>query len=209
MILRAKRSRAGAIAAACAALAIALTGCSSGDTLPSRVPGNNEVPQGQQPGTDPNGAWQEFPAGNRATPKEFTGTTETGATTGSADLAGKVSIVNFWYAACPPCRVEARDLEAVKQQFAPQGVEFLGVNIYDQAPTVDSFNQEFGVTYPSILDVSDANVRLAFADSVPPQAIPTTLVLDREGRVAAVIRGPIDKSILKSMLETVLAEGGK
>ena len=78
--------------------------------------------------------------------------------------------------------------------------------MYDQAETINSFNSEFGVTYPSIIDVNDAEVRLAFADNVPPQAIPSTLVLDREGRVAAVIRGVADPSVLGAMIDRVLEE---
>ena len=71
------------------------------------------------------------------------------------------------------------------------------------------FDEEFGIAYPSILDARTASVQLAFAGAgaVAPNAVPTTLVLDREGRVAARISGVIkDPSILASMLDTVLAQ---
>lgn len=86
-------------------------------------------------------------------------------------------------------------------------MSFLGVNIYDQAPTAMSFAEEFGVTYPSILDVNDGSVRLAFAGQVAPTATPTTLVLDQQGRVAARISGLVSEpSVLRSMITDVLAE---
>lgn len=152
------------------------------------------------------GSWGIYGPGERGAPVTFSGTTESGETLGSQQLAGGVAVVNFWYAACPPCRVEARDLEAVSQEYAADGVEFVGVNIYDQVPTVEAFNAEFGVTYPSILDVGSGSVLAAFAANVPPQAIPTTLVLDREGRVAAYILGVADPGVLGPMIDDVIAE---
>jgi hypothetical protein len=81
------------------------------------------------------------------------------------------------------------------------------VNIYDQAPTALSFADEFGVTYPSILDANDGAVRLAFAGQVAPNAVPTTLVLDRQGRVTARISGLLtEPSVLRSMISDALAE---
>lgn len=195
-----RRPRLAALAAASALALAALTGCASDSFAQSYAA---DADSGYVAG---DGSWQIIPAGERKAPVEYSGVDETGATRSNADTAGKVSVVNFWYAACPPCRVEAEDLEALHQEFAPQGVSFLGVNVYDQAPTVESFNAEFGVTYPSILDVQNASVRLAFSDNVPPQAIPSTLVIDRTGAVAAVIRGVADPSVLRTMIADVLAE---
>ncbi|MGF0120737.1 MULTISPECIES: TlpA family protein disulfide reductase [unclassified Pseudoclavibacter] len=155
------------------------------------------------------GSYEIFPAEERQAPIEFGGITEFGDELSSEDLAGSVTVVNFWYAACPPCRLEAPDLQALWEEHEGDGVEFVGVNIYDQAATAKAFAETQGITYPSILDVDDASVRLAFADNVPPQAIPSTLVLDAEGRVASVIRGPIDPSILGSMITDTLAESSK
>ncbi len=152
------------------------------------------------------GSYELFAPGERQAPIEFGGVTEFGDELSSDDLAGSVTVVNFWYASCPPCRLEAPDLQALWEEHQDDGVEFVGVNIYDQAATAKTFAETQGITYPSILDVNDASVRLAFADNVPPQAIPSTLVLDAEGRVASVIRGPIDPSILGSMITDTLAE---
>jgi thiol-disulfide isomerase/thioredoxin len=144
---------------------------------------------------------------SRATPVEFSGSTDLGDTFTSADYAGQVIVVNFWYAGCPPCRREAADLEAVYQEFKDQGVVFVGVNIMDQAPTALTFAKEFGVTYPSLLDANDGAVRLAFSGQIAPNAVPTTLVLDKDARVAGRISGLLsDPEVLVGMIESVLEE---
>lgn len=182
------------------ATALALTGCAN-DEFAQQYAADSE--QGYVSG---DGSWEIFPADQRADPIAFEGPTESGDTFSSEDYAGEVVVVNFWYAACPPCRAEAADLQSVNEKYEDDGVQFVGVNVYDQASTAQSFADEFGVTYPSILDVDDAGVRLAFADNVSPQAIPSTLVLDRNGSVAAVIRGLADTSVLSSMIDDALAE---
>lgn len=192
--------RRGAAAALGLVAALALAGCAQ-DSFAQSYAANPE--QGYVAG---DGSWQVIPAADRKPPVEYSGTTEGGDTLSSSDTAGEVVVMNFWYAGCPPCRAEARDLEALNQSFSEQSVQFVGVNVYDQPATIDSFNAEFGVTYPSILDVQQAAVRLAFSDNVSPQAIPSTLVIDRQGRVAAVVRGLADPSVLTTMIQDVLAE---
>jgi len=145
---------------------------------------------------------------SRSAPVSFSGATDTGGFFDQADYVGQVMVVNFWYAGCPPCRLEAADLEALHQKFQSQGVVFVGVNILDQGPTAVAFAKEFGVTYPSIMDVSDGLVRLAFAGSISPNAVPTTLVLDADSRVAARISGLLtDPGVLERIIESVVAEG--
>jgi thiol-disulfide isomerase/thioredoxin len=144
---------------------------------------------------------------SRAQPVSFSGPLDVGEAFDSRDYAGQVMVVNFWYAGCPPCRLEAADLEAVYQEFRSDDVVFIGVNILDQAPTALTFSKEFGVTYPSIMDVSDGLVRLAFSGSISPNAVPTTLVLDKEARVAGRISGVLrDPGVLSSMIQGVLLE---
>lgn len=198
--LRPRRAARAATLALVAA--VALAGCTATDPLAEQY--REGTGQGYISG---DGAYTLFAPEERAAPIEFEGEIETGETVSSDDYRGDVLVVNFWYAGCPPCRLEAPDLEALAQQFADEGVSFLGVNIYDQAPTALSFAKEFGVTYPSILDVNDGQVRLAFAGQVAPTAVPTTLVLDREGRVAARIAGLVSEpSVLRSMIADTLAE---
>lgn len=138
---------------------------------------------------------------------QFEGDLDTGEFFSSSDYAGSVIVVNFWYAGCPPCRVEAADLESLHQQFLSDGVAFVGVNIFDQAPTALTFANEFGVSYGSIMDVETGSARLAFSGQVAPNAVPTTLVLDKQGRVSARISGVItDVDLLANIIEGVLEE---
>lgn len=202
MSARTSRPTRRLVVAIAIASAVVLTGCTANEDLADQYRSGNG--QGYISG---DGAYTVIAEADRGEPIEFEGVIETGDAVSSDDYRGEVLVVNFWYAACPPCRLEAPDLEALSQQFAPDGVRFLGVNIYDQAPTAMSFAEEFGVTYPSILDVNDGSVRLAFAGQVAPNAVPTTLVLDQQGRVAARISGVISEpSVLRSMITDVLAE---
>lgn len=185
------------------ALALTLGACTgSGDELAAQYregTGQNYI--------SGDGALTILAPDSRATPVEFSGETDLGDTFSSADYAGQVMVVNFWYAGCPPCRLEAADLEAVYQEFKDQGVVFVGVNIMDQAPTALTFAKEFGVTYPSVLDANDGAVRLAFSGQIAPNAVPTTLVLDKDGRVAGRISGLLsDPEVLVGMIESVLEE---
>ncbi|MCJ1702898.1 MULTISPECIES: TlpA disulfide reductase family protein [unclassified Rathayibacter] len=152
------------------------------------------------------GTIKEVPVDQRGEAIVFTGTDEDGATIDSADLAGRVVVVNFWYASCAPCRAEAADLETVNTEFADQDVSFVGVNVRDQAPTAAAFSANYGLTYPSIVD-TDSSVQLAFTGEVPPNAVPTTIVLDKEGRVASRILGQLQEaSILSTLVGDTLAE---
>jgi thiol-disulfide isomerase/thioredoxin len=190
------------IAAVAAATALALSGCSANDSLATQYRSGNG--QNYIAG---DGTVSEYAASNRGEPVGFTGTLQDGSTVSSKQYAGKVLVVNFWYAGCPPCRVEAPDLESLSKKYAAQGVQFLGVNLYDSAQTAESFEKDKGVTYPSVLDRDTGSVLLAFSKTVPPKATPTTLVVDKKGRVAARILGAIpDKSILDSLISDAVAE---
>jgi thiol-disulfide isomerase/thioredoxin len=181
--------------------ALALTGCTT-DTLAAqyRDGGSKNYIAGD-------GTITEIALKNRAKPIEFSGTTERGQKVDSSDYAGQVLVVNFWYAGCPPCRAEAAELQSISKQYANKGVSFLGVNIYDSAPTAIGFEKSYGVTYPSVLDRDTGSVLLAFSGSVPPKATPTTIVLDKEGRVSARVLGELaSASILDSLIQTALAE---
>ena len=148
----------------------------------------------------------EIDAAERGDPIPFSGTFDTGTSGSSEDWLGSVVVVNFWYAGCAPCRAEAPDLEALNIKYQPDGVQFVGVNVRDQAGTAQSFADAFGVTYPSFLDADGGEIQLAFAGEIAPDAVPTTLVLDRQGRIAARIVGRLDKSILNTLISDAVAE---
>lgn len=153
------------------------------------------------------GTISEFAPDDRGETIMFDGTTDEGNPLSSSDYAGEVLVVNFWYAACAPCRVEAPDLAALSTKYQDAGANFLGVNVYDQAETSLAFARNFDIAYPSILDANSGAVRLAFAGHAPPSAVPTTLVLDKQGRVAARFIGLIDEpSILDTIISDLIAE---
>ncbi|WP_233563842.1 TlpA family protein disulfide reductase [Cryobacterium tepidiphilum] len=153
------------------------------------------------------GTVTEIAPGDRSATVEFSATVESGEDVRSLDFAGDVMVLNFWYAGCAPCRAEAPDLQALWEKYQAENVQFLGVNIRDQVGTAKAFSQSYGVTYPSVIDVNTGAVQLAFSGSVAPNAVPTTLVLDRQGRIASRILGRIPApSVLDSLIRTALEE---
>lgn len=153
------------------------------------------------------GSVTEIDASARGEAIDFAGVDEKGDPVSSADFAGEVLVVNFWYASCAPCRAEAADLQKLNAQFTDNGASFLGVNVRDQAANAVAFNDTYGITYPSVLDVDDGGMQLAFSGSIPPNAVPTTLVLDQQGRVAARILGQVTSpSILETLIRDTVAE---
>lgn len=194
------RARGLLVTALAASLALGLAGCASDDGIAGQYSGGG----GGTVSAD--GAYLELTPDQRDEPIVFSGPTIEGDELSSEDLLGEITVVNFWYAGCPPCRVEAPDLAKLSGEL--DGVNFVGVNIYDEAPVARSFDEEFGIDYPSILDARSGSVQLAFAGQVAPNAVPTTIVLDAEGRVAARISGIVrDPSILRTMIETVQERG--
>lgn len=150
------------------------------------------------------GSIQEIKTDERGAAVEFTGTAVDGSTVSSAEYAGEVLVLNFWYAGCGPCRAEAPTLEGAAQK---TGANFLGVNIYDGPEQATAFEQTYGISYPSLLAKEDAALKLAFAAWTPLQAVPITLVLDGEGRVAARFIGQVEsESILTTIVTDVAAE---
>ncbi len=149
------------------------------------------------------GSVTEYAASERGEPVEVAGTLFDGTTVSSADWDDQVTVLNFWYASCAPCRQEAPDLVALHEEYAPQGAVFYGVNIRDEQATAEAFERSFGIPYESF-DDTDGGVLLDMTQYVPPQAVPTTIVLDREGRVAARILGLADRSTLDALISDVL-----
>ena len=149
------------------------------------------------------GSVTEYDAATRGEPVQLSGKLFDGTTVDAADFAGQVTVLNFWYAACAPCRLEAPDLQALSEEFADKA-QFYGVNIRDERATAEAFERNFGVTYPSFQD-KDGGILLAMTNYVPPQAVPTTLVLDKKGRVAARILGVADKGTLKALIRDTAA----
>lgn len=193
------------VLAAVAALVLATTLAACSNTATGIAEGYKQgTNQGYVSG---DGSVQEIPESERGEALTFTGTAVDGSTVTDEDFAGDVLVLNFWYAGCGPCRVEAPILESVSAQTADAGAHFLGVNIYDGPEQATAFEKTYGVTYPSLLAREDAELKLAFAAWTPLSAVPITLVLDGQGRVAARFIGAVQsESILRTIVDDVLAE---
>ena len=180
-------------------LAIGLGACAANDPLASQFKAgdNKNYIAGD-------GSVTEYPVANRGKSVTWAGPTETGGILSSAQLTGVPVVMNYWYAGCAPCRAEAPELLEISKKFP--NVQFVGVNVRDSAATAAAFNRNFKLTWSSIIDSQTGSVALAFTGIVTPAAVPTTLVIDKKGRVSARILGRIDKSILTTLIKTVQDE---
>ena len=142
---------------------------------------------------------------DREDPVEISGTTVQGESLDLDDLRGKVVVLNVWWSGCGPCRTEMPMLVEAEDELGEE-VAFVGINIRDLAPeNAEAFERDRGVDYPSLYDPgSETLLRLG---RYAPYAPPATVVLDRDGRVAALVNGPIpSKSTLTTIVDDTLAE---
>jgi thiol-disulfide isomerase/thioredoxin len=189
--------RRAVLALLCGAL---LAGCTTGD-------GAVDVANGGEfrfvAGT-PSG--EVIPEDERASAPEFAGTLLGGGGFTSDELAGDIAVLNFWGSWCGPCRVETPEFQEVYADVRDDGVQFLGLNVKEPSEQFAlSFVDRFGIEFPSLYDPR-GEVALAFRD-YPANAIPSTIVLDRKGRVAAVYTGEVSQEDLRRVLDRVLGEG--
>lgn len=152
------------------------------------------------------GTVTEFALGSRPKAADWSGLSESGDSLSSDQLAGVITVINFWYAGCAPCRVEMPELIELQDQFLGDEVQFIGVNVRDTSETALAFARQINLNFPSVMDAKTGSVVLAFTGVVTPQAVPTTLVIDSEGNVSARVLGRIDKGILEELIKTVVSE---
>jgi thiol-disulfide isomerase/thioredoxin len=174
---------------------IAMTSLSACTETPSM---NNTYQSGD-------GTVTEIKPMNRTAAVSWSGIASDGLPLSSNNLQGVVTVINFWYASCVACRIEMPDIVALSEEYEGK-VQFIGVNVRDTADTANAFKRSFKVNFPSIMDAKSGDVVLAFTGVVTPSAVPTTLVIDRQGRPAARILGVAEKATLKALIKTVYAE---
>ncbi|RBY91544.1 TlpA family protein disulfide reductase [Blastococcus sp. TBT05-19] len=190
--------RAAAVALLAGAL---LTGCTTGaDAVDVNNGGEFRFVEATPSG-------EVIPPDERAAAPEFSGTlVETGDPFASDQLDGQVGLLNFWGSWCAPCRVETPEFDEVWDEYSDAGVQFLGINVKEtDRQFALAFIDRFEIGFPSLYDPR-GEVALAFRD-YPANAIPSTIVLDQQGRVAAVYTGAVTQEDLRRTLDLVLAEG--
>lgn len=194
------RARRLATSVAAASLLAGLGACSAADGAPA-VGGDVGFVSGS-------GAVTITPAAERGEPIALAGPLVGGGDYDVASDRGKVVLINVWGSWCAPCRKEAPALQAAWEsvQEGPGDAQFLGLNTRDDAAgAAEAFERRFGISYPSLRD-PDGSLQLTFRTSLPPRAIPSTIILDRQGRVAARVVGASTSSTFLGLVETLLAE---
>ncbi|MFH8339076.1 TlpA family protein disulfide reductase [Streptomyces sp. AM6-12] len=192
------RSRVVLLSAVAVTAALSLTACGKGGV--SGGGGNTNFVTG-------NNGISTVPVSKRTAAPDLSGPTIDGKTADVADFKGKVVVVNFWGSWCGPCREEAEYFAKVSKAYQGKGVQFVGVNTRDSSTTsAVNFEKAHGITYPNLYDPTGKLMLRFKKGTLNPQLIPSTLVIDRHGRVAARALEALDDTSLLKMLKPVLAE---
>jgi thiol-disulfide isomerase/thioredoxin len=192
------RSRAAQLGAVAAVAALTLSACGKGGT--SGGGGNTNFVTG-------NNGISTAPLGKRDAAPDLSGDTIDGKKLDVASFKGQVVVVNVWGSWCSPCREEASYFAKVSKTYEGKGVQFVGINTRDTSTTpAVNFEKEHGIDYPSLYDPTGKLMLRFKKGTLNPQLIPSTLVIDRHGKVAARALEALDDTALLKMLKPVLAE---
>jgi thiol-disulfide isomerase/thioredoxin len=188
-------------AAPLGAMMLAVTACSGG----AIADGNAQGSGSGQGFVSSSYNSRYFNPGSRPTAPAVTGTTLTGQRFSLTADHGDLVVMNFWGSWCAPCRAEAPALTTLATHFSHDPVRFVGDDVHDYPDAARAFEHTFGVPYPSLNDPG-SKVALAFHSSVPPIAIPSTLLIDRTGHIAGIVVGQVTYNGLRRLIDKVLAE---
>jgi len=180
-----------------ATFAFTLSGCSS-DPLAAQFRTGD-----QKNYISGDGAVSEF-KNSKITGAAWTEVTFDGQTISSKDLLGHVTVLNFWYAGCAPCRAEVGDVIKIVNDYQAKGVYVVGVNVRDTSDTAAAFARTHKLNYPSVLDNDSGAVVQAYTGVVSPSAVPTTLVINAAGKVTARVLGRFEPSTLRALIDTAI-----
>jgi len=190
-----------AVGVAAAVLLLGATGCTQD---PNSIAAQARA--GDQKGyVSGDGAVESIPEAKRGAPVELTGELLDGSAWDIASTRGKVLVLNVWGSWCAPCVAEAPDLQktwaGLQADKAP--VEFMGIDFREDPARGAAFATKAGITYPSLTDESGVAI-LALQGKAP--TVPTTLVLDTQGRIAARVNGPVSATTLRGLVDDVVAQ---
>ncbi|MFI7449391.1 TlpA family protein disulfide reductase [Nonomuraea sp. NPDC049714] len=191
------RAKSISVSVSIAVLALLAAGC-AGSQSGQPTAGDTRFVAGD-------GKMQVFEAADRQPAPAIEGPTLDGGTTSLAAHKGKVVVINFWASWCGPCRAEAPVLKEVAAKTKGAGVEFIGVDFKDRKADALAFERTEQSGYPSIFD-QPGKVALAFQGTVPPAAIPSTLIIDEQGRIAARALGAVKYTDLMNTVTKVRDE---
>ena len=199
---RVRLALSGLVVAA-GSVALAQSGLFDGGDVTYDVPSGNSVAASAQ--DDVATGLSRWAPGQRKPAPLLRGRTLDGEELSLASYRGKVVVVNVWGSWCAPCRAEAPDLRRAAIETRSRGVRFLGIDTRDNDAAARAFVREFGIPYPSLVD-DDGSILLSLRDTVPAQAIPSTMVVDRRGRIAARVVGRVTYPTLTGLIDDLLAE---
>ena len=152
------------------------------------------------------GVIEQIPLAERTELRPITGRLLDGGRYDSREHGADLVVYNVWGSWCVPCREEAPTLRRVSDETRERGVRFVGINVRDNDASARAFERRYQITYPSIVTADSGEALLAFGPKLPPNAVPSTLVVDRQGRIAARIIGKTTYGTLTSLIEDTLAE---
>ncbi|WOX09450.1 TlpA disulfide reductase family protein [Streptomyces sp. N50] len=186
MTMTTTRRAYAAVAAAC----VILAGCSSPGATGQASPG------------DP--LTRTFEEGRRPAVADLTGTSLDGDPIRLSDYRGKVVLINAWASWCPPCRAEAPQLKLIQETWGDRGLSVLGLDNDNSRAAGLAFQKSFDLAYPSLHDPSGKQALRLPRGLVNTQSMPYTIVIDREGKVAATRMGAVTRTQLAKVVEPLL-----
>ncbi|MFJ4711391.1 TlpA family protein disulfide reductase [Streptomyces sp. NPDC088785] len=190
--------RAAKLTVGAAVAALVLTACGNGGT--SGGGGNTNF-------VTSTGGISTVAKDERHDAPTLTGEDLTGKPLSTDDYKGKVLVINIWGSWCSPCRLEAKYFAKVAEQTRGKDVQFIGINTRDpKQGSAIAFEKDFGITYPSFYDPAGKLLLKYERGTLNPQGIPNTLVVDRDGKLAARSLKALNEKSLHEMIDPVIAE---
>ncbi|MFE1950374.1 TlpA family protein disulfide reductase [Streptomyces sp. NPDC059524] len=194
----ATKRRTAVLATGAAVAALLLTACGNGGTAGGG--GNTNF-------VSSSGGISTVAKGDRGTAPVLSGKDLEGKPLSTADHKGKVLVINVWGSWCPPCRAEAKYFAKVAKESDPKDVQFLGIDTRDpQTDQAIAFEKDYGIPYPSFYDPSGKLLLKFEKGTLNPQGIPNTLVIDRDGKIAARSLKALNEKSLHKLIDPVIAE---